>query len=93
MGVIKGLNENDINEIGDVAKVGYAGWNSRIVYAEGKRMPYSIAVEEEPIAGAQLVRGLCEVDLGSKLKDVPQDPPTTGFTYQTNTQTIALITI
>ncbi len=93
MGVIKGLNENDINEIGDVAKVGYAGWNSRIVYAEGKWIPYSIAVEEELIAGAQLVRGLCEVDLGSKLKDVPQDPPTTGFTYQTNTQTIALITI
>ncbi len=93
IGVIKGLSENDINEIGDVAEVGYAGWNSRIVYAEGKWMPYNIAVEEELIAGAQLIRGLCEEDLEGKLKNVPGDPPTAGFTYQTNVQTFALITV
>ncbi|RLF02252.1 MAG: hypothetical protein DRJ59_04085 [Thermoprotei archaeon] len=40
-GVISGLSEDDIEDIVSTAKLGYAGWNSRLVWSEGKWVPYS----------------------------------------------------
>ncbi len=39
-GAIKGLSYEDIYEISAIAKPGYAGWNSRIVYYKNSWIPY-----------------------------------------------------
>ena len=39
-GVISGLSEDDIETIVSTAKLGYAGWNSRLVWSEGGWIPY-----------------------------------------------------
>ncbi len=39
-GAIKGLSYEDIYEISAIAKPGYAGWNSRIVYYKDSWIPY-----------------------------------------------------
>ncbi|RLE91565.1 MAG: hypothetical protein DRJ55_05510 [Thermoprotei archaeon] len=40
-GVIGGLSEEDIEDIVSASKLGYAGWNSRLVWSDGKWIPYS----------------------------------------------------
>ena len=40
-GIVKGLSAEDIQEIKNTTKVGYAGYNSRIFYEDGKWIPYS----------------------------------------------------
>nr|QNO53545.1 hypothetical protein LGBLGJPO_00009 [Methanosarcinales archaeon ANME-1 ERB6] len=40
-GIIKGLTDEDIQEVKNTTKVGYAGYNSRIFYEDGKWIPYS----------------------------------------------------
>ena len=39
-GVISGLSEDDVEDIVSAAKLGYAGWNSRLVWSEGRWVPY-----------------------------------------------------
>ena len=39
--IVKGLSDEDIQEIKNTTKVGYAGYNSRIFYEDGKWIPYS----------------------------------------------------
>ena len=40
-GIVKGLSAEDIQEIKNTTKVGYAGYNSRIFFEDGKWIPYS----------------------------------------------------
>ncbi|MCK4476399.1 MAG: hypothetical protein KAU16_06700, partial [Methanophagales archaeon] len=40
-GIVKGLSAEDIQEIKNTTKVGYAGYNSRMFYEDGKWIPYS----------------------------------------------------
>ena len=40
-GVISGLSEDDIETIASTAELGYAGWNGRLVWSEGRWVPYS----------------------------------------------------
>ena len=39
-GVISGLSKDDVRAIVSAAKLGYAGWNSRLVWSNGKWVPY-----------------------------------------------------
>ncbi len=77
LGVIKGLSKGDVKEIISEAKVGLAGWNSRIVYANGEWLPYYKAIKYIP--GAAMVRacllGIPEVNQLFKL--LPERPPKT----------------
>jgi hypothetical protein len=49
-GVVSGLEPSDIDRIASAAKLGYAGWNQRIVWYNGDWVPYS------SVPGAALVR-------------------------------------
>lgn len=49
-GVISGLDPSEIARIASAAKLGYAGWNRRIVWYNGDWVPYS------SVPGAALVR-------------------------------------
>ena len=40
-GVIEGLGEEDIDAIVSASRLGYSGWNSRLVWFSGKWVPYS----------------------------------------------------
>lgn len=40
-GIVKGLTGEDIQEIKNSTKIGYAGYNSRIFYEDGKWIPYT----------------------------------------------------
>jgi hypothetical protein len=48
-GVVKGLTDEDVQEIKNTTKVGYAGYNSRIFYEDGKWIPYSESENPEMI--------------------------------------------
>lgn len=39
-GIVKGLTDEDVQEIKNITKIGYAGYNSRIFYEAGKWIPY-----------------------------------------------------
>ncbi len=55
--VVKGLTKQDIETLMKVARVGYAGWNERIVYFNGSWHPFSKVAEA---LGSYLVKeGLC----------------------------------
>jgi hypothetical protein len=49
-GVVEGLNSGDVEAIIAAARLGYAGWNSRLVWHAGAWMPYS------EVPGAALLR-------------------------------------
>jgi hypothetical protein len=49
-GVVRGLEPSEIDRIASAAKLGYAGWNQRIVWYNGGWVPYS------SVPGAALVR-------------------------------------
>ncbi len=51
-GVVRGLGRGEIERIVSAAKLGYAGWNQRLVWYEGEWVPYS------SVPGAALVRCL-----------------------------------
>lgn len=40
-GIVEGLTDEDTQEIKNTAKIGYAGYNSRIFYEDGEWIPYS----------------------------------------------------
>jgi len=50
-GIIKGLSEKDIGSIISAIKLGYAGWNRRLVWFDGEWKPYS------EVPGALVLRG------------------------------------
>ena len=57
-GVVEGLSSSDIEAITAAARLGYAGWNSRLVWHSGAWVPYS------EVPGAALLRcvtGVSEV--------------------------------
>ncbi|WP_148233433.1 CGP-CTERM-anchored Cys-rich protein [Pyrococcus sp. NA2] len=70
IGVIK-INDNDIREISNIARWGYAGYNARIGFYDGKWKPYFNA------SNATLVR--C---IGTNFREyeekLPKDPPSKG---------------
>lgn len=39
-GIVMGLTDQDVYDISTIAKQGTAGWNSRIVYSDGRWFPY-----------------------------------------------------
>jgi len=69
VGVINGLSEGDIKAIGEVAEVGNAGWNSRLVYYEGEWVPYY------KVSDALLIKvyGGCSWEYPPE--KIPQEPP------------------
>jgi len=50
IGVVRGLSQSDIEGVAKAARLGYAGWNSRLVWYNGSWVPYS------SVPGAALVR-------------------------------------
>jgi len=60
-GIVSGLSNDDILSIVNASRLGYAGWNSRLVYVnvngKGEWLPYYDAVKYIP--GAALVKGGC----------------------------------
>ena len=77
--VIKRLTDKDIERLVDAMRIGYSGWNSRLVYYNGEWHPYSKVVED--IGGLLLkvrepIRGL---------ESLPEEPP------KVRTQTITTI--
>lgn len=81
-GIISGLSNNDILSIVNASKLGYAGWNSRLVYVNvnGKQqwLPYYDAVEYIP--GATLVRGGC-IDITELIRGKNLEIPAKTHTY------------
>jgi len=49
-GVVRGLERGEVERIVSAAKLGYAGWNQRLVWHNGEWLPYS------SVPGAALVR-------------------------------------
>ncbi|OYT47252.1 MAG: hypothetical protein B6U85_05730 [Desulfurococcales archaeon ex4484_42] len=77
VGVINGLSEGDIKAIGEVAEVGNAGWNSRLVYYEGEWIPYY------KVSDALLIKvyGGCSWEYPPE--KIPQEPPEPTETVMT----------
>jgi len=77
VGVIKGLSNEDITAILKAAKAGTAGWNSRLVYANGAWMPYNEALKYIP--GSTLIRGCGDITklVSQANLSVPETPATT----------------
>ena len=58
-GIVKGLSDEDIQEIKNTTKIGYAGYNSRIFYEDGKWIPYSESENPQMVR----VKALCSFSL------------------------------
>ncbi|NQE04747.1 hypothetical protein C5S32_02645 [ANME-1 cluster archaeon GoMg1] len=58
-GIVEGLSAEDIQEIKNTTKVGYAGYNSRIFYEDGKWIPYSESENPQMVR----VKALCSFSL------------------------------
>jgi len=88
IGVIKGLTPADLDQIARVAKPGYAGWNSRLVYVKGRGwVPYyKLGTKAILVKG-----GGCVVyyDVNS----VPLATPTLQPYYATITPSIKTVTV
>ncbi len=69
IGVISGLSDEDIDNIVSTIRVGYAGWNSRLVYyrGDGKWHPYHELIANGSIPGVLLKR------MGSCRWVIPED--------------------
>ena len=60
IGVINGLSDEELSRIIEAAKIGYAGWNSRLIYYSNNWIPYADVVNL--IEGAALLRSIgCSV--------------------------------
>jgi hypothetical protein len=71
MGVLRGVSREDIEEIVSCARLGYAGWDSRIVYEDGAWKPFNQTKFYKPLAA-------CTVPLTFNLEDVPVFPAREG---------------
>jgi hypothetical protein len=67
MGVLRGVSREDIEEIVSCARLGYAGWDARIVYENGAWKPFNQTRLYRPLAA-------CTVPLTFNLEDVPVFP-------------------
>jgi len=67
MGVLRGVSREDIEAIVSCARLGYAGWDSRIVYEDGSWKPFNQARLYRPLSA-------CTVPLTFNLEDVPVFP-------------------
>lgn len=79
IGVIKGLDDEAVNEIISSAKIGYAGWNSRLVYYNGKWLPYHEVAEYIP--EASLIKSLTSCSWSFHPEELPKEPPPIVVTY------------
>ena len=80
IGVVKGLSDRDIVKIMDSAVLGYAGWNSRLVYSskEDSWIPYA------EIEGATLIRKIgCSVSFNPEI--IPEKAPEPYIEYTSTT--------
>lgn len=68
-GVVKGLTDEDIREIENTTKVGYAGYNSRIFYEDGKWIPYSESENPQMVR----VKALCSFSLEGICIQIPTE--------------------
>lgn len=66
-GVLVGVAREDIEKIVSCAKLGNAGWDSRIVYEDGSWKPYNQTRSYRPLAA-------CTLPLSFSLEDVPIFP-------------------
>jgi hypothetical protein len=67
MGVLRGVSREDIEAIVSCARLGYAGWDSRIVYEDGSWKPFNQTRLYRPLSA-------CTVPLTFNLEDVPVFP-------------------
>ncbi len=83
VGVIKGLTDKDIGDIVKCARIGYSGWNGRLIYYEGKWYPYYKVVKE--------IGGVLLKTTGASIKGLellPKEPP-----QQTKASTITTVVV
>ena len=67
-GIVVGITERDIADIASLTKPGSAGWNSRIVYSEGRWFPYYETDD------AKLIRTIMEgAEADAPTVGVPED--------------------
>ena len=88
IGVVKDLSDGDIVEIMDRAVLGYAGWNSRLVYSvkEGGWIPYA------EVEGAVLIKKLgCSVSFNPEI--VPKEAPESHITHPSTTNNMLPIAV
>jgi len=77
IGVVKGLGDEDVAGIMDGAKLGYAGWNSRLVYSDKEDKWVSYA----EIEGAELLRKTgCSNPFNPEI--IPEKAPETYMAQQ-----------
>lgn len=60
--ILFGLDETDLTALAEQAKAGLAGWNSRLVYSQGKWVPYYDS--EAPVLLREKAFGCGNFDLG-----------------------------
>lgn len=72
IGVVTGFTDKDISDVISVAKPRYAGWNDRLIYYNGKWLPYSQAVPY--IENATLIK-FTGCGWVYPLENIPQQPP------------------
>uniref|UniRef100_A0A7J2U1H4 Uncharacterized protein n=1 Tax=Ignisphaera aggregans TaxID=334771 RepID=A0A7J2U1H4_9CREN len=72
MSVISGLSEDDVKEIGSIARPGLAGWNNRLIYSQkiGAWAPYSDLVGRGLIKGAIMRGNLCGANIPQNIINV-----------------------
>lgn len=65
LGILSGLTWEDIENIAETARLGYAGWNNRLIYHEalGKWAPYSELVNSEMIKGVLIRGNACSIEI------------------------------
>jgi hypothetical protein len=72
MGVISGLSEDDVKEIGSIARSGLAGWNNRLIYSQkiGAWAPYSDLVGRGLIKGVIMRGNPCGANIPQNIINV-----------------------
>jgi hypothetical protein len=88
VGVINGLGDDDIDEIIEVASLGNAGWNSRIVYTGSGWMTYSDAVNSGLIPGGTLLRGAFGCGFSVDTESLPEEAPAMNHDGVTHSVTV-----
>jgi len=84
IGIIKGIDQDDIDSIISTIEAGFAGWNSRLIYYTGDNQwhPYDELVGNELIYG-ELLRSLgCRWTIPASL--LPDQPPEYTISHITN---------
>jgi hypothetical protein len=83
MGVLRGVSREDIEAIVSCARLGYAGWDTRIVYEDGYWKPFNQTRLYRPLSA-------CTVPLTFNLEDVPVFPAG-GESFPSTTIVVAVV--